>query len=61
MLRASIPPWWPKSYFDDTSRQWLNYASGEVQQIPGSHYTLFEDENIGGLAEKLMASVNQTR
>lgn len=61
VLRASIPPWWPKSYFDDTSRQWLNYASGEVQQIPGSHYTLFEDENIGGLAEKLMASVNQTR
>lgn len=59
VLHAAIPQWWPKSYFDDTSRQWLNYAPGEVQQIPGSHYTLFEDANIGGLAEKLMQVIDK--
>jgi amino acid adenylation domain-containing protein len=59
ILRAAIPPWWPKSYFDDTSRQWLNYtAGGEVYEIPGSHYTLFADENINGLAEKLQQKLD---
>lgn len=61
VLRAAIRPWWPKCYFDGTSRNWLNYATGEVEQIPGSHYTLFEDENIDNLAEKLMMFINRTR
>ncbi len=61
VLRAAIPPWWPKRYFDDTSRQWLNYAPGEVEEIPGSHYTLFEDQYIGHLAEKLMHKINQAQ
>lgn len=60
VLRATIRPSWPKSIFDDTSRQWLNFAAGRVLQIPGCHFTLFEDANIGGLAETLLKCVNET-
>ncbi len=59
VLRATIRPAWPKSIFDDTSRQWLNYAPGKVLQIPGCHFTLFEDANIGGLAETLTKCIDE--
>jgi amino acid adenylation domain-containing protein len=60
VLRATIRPSWPKCYFDDTSRQWLNYAPGRILQIPGCHFTLFDDAHIGGLAETLMKCLDES-
>ncbi len=55
IVRAAVPPPWPKRWFFDTSAHWMSLAGDrpDVHVLPGDHSQLFENGNIEKLADVL--------
>jgi amino acid adenylation domain-containing protein len=61
LFKASDGFNWPATVFDDPLLGWGHWCNGplEVETVPGGHLEVFDESNVGPLAEKLRATIAQ--